>query len=411
MRLRPYGVYNGSAAPPHLYNPSDFGASMNIFFFYLAVVTLLIWVVIGIELVIGSRSIGFLKDAPSSKRQPSPKVSAIIPACNEERNIREALRSVLNQDYENMEFIIINDRSTDQTGAILTRMKSEDSRLTVLQITELPSGWLGKPHALYYGAQHASGEVFLFTDADVIMHPSTVSKAVSYMLDHQLDHLTIASEIRMPGVLLGMFAAAFGIFFSLYARPWKANNPRSPNYVGIGTFNMIQAAAYRAVGTHQAIAMRPDDDMKLGKLVKKNGYKQNILFGRDMIYVEWYSSLRGLINGLMKNTFAGVDYSITAIVAGSVAQLLLNFWPFSAVLLTTGSTRIINIVIALTIILLCRDGARFHNYQRWNGIGFPVCTLLFIYIMWRAMMTTIINNGIDWRGTHYPLASLKANKI
>ena len=384
---------------------------MNTFFLCLAIVTLLFWVAFGIELVIGSRSIRFLKDVPSSKRLPTPKTSIIIPACNEEKHIQEALQSVLNQDYESLEFIIINDRSTDQTGAILTRMEKADPRLRVLRIKELPLGWLGKNHALYYGAQNATGEWLLFTDADVVMQPSTVSRAASYMLENQLDHLTIASEVRMPGVILGMFTAAFGIFFSLYARPWKAKNPRSSKYVGIGGFNMVRAKVYRAVGTHQAIAMRPDDDMKLGKLIKKNGYRQELLFGKQMIHVEWHSSLRGLIDGLMKNTFAAVDYNIPAIIVGSIVQFLFNVWPFLGMFFTSGITQIINFMTILTILLVCWDGTRFHNLRRWYGIGFPICTLLFIYIMWKSMLMTIFNNGINWRGTHYPLAELKANKV
>ena len=323
---------------------------MNVVIFYLAIVILFFWVAFGIELVIGSRSIRFLKDVPSSKRLPIPKVSIIIPARNEEKHIQEALQSVINQDHKSLEIIVINDRSTDQTGTILTRMEKANPKLRVLQITELPPCWLGKNHALYYGAQKATGEVLLFTDADMVMQPSTVSKAVGYMLENQLDHLTIASEVRMPGVMLGMFTAAFGIFFSLYARPWKAKNPRSSKYVGIGGFNMVRAEVYRAVGTHQAIAMRPDDDMKLGKLIKKNGYKQELLFGKGMIYGEWYSSLRELIDGLMKNAFAGVDYNIPAVVAGSIAQFSFNVWPFLGIFLTTGITRVINIIIVMVII-------------------------------------------------------------
>jgi len=384
---------------------------MDAFLFYLAVATLLFWVAFGIELVIGSRSIRFLKDVPFSKRLPTPKTSIIIPACNEEKHIQEALQSLLNQDYENLEFIIINDRSTDQTGAILTRMEKADPRLRVLRIKELPLGWLGKNHALYYGAQNATGEWLLFTDADVVMQPSTVSRAASYMLENQLDHLTIASEVRMPGVILGMFTAAFGIFFSLYARPWRAKNPRSNKFVGIGGFNMVRAEVYRAVGTHQAIAMRPDDDMKLGKLIKKNGHKQDLLFGKQMIHVEWYSSLRGLIDGLMKNAFAAVNYNIPAIIVGSIVQFLFNVWPFLGMFFTGGITQIINLMTILTILLVSWDGTRFHNLRRWYGIGFPICTLLFIYIMWKSMLMTIFNNGINWRGTHYPLAELKANKV
>ena len=174
---------------------------------------------------------------------------------------------------------------------------------------------------------------------------------------------------------------------------------------------MVRAKVYRAVGTHQAIAMRPDDDMKLGKLIKKNGYRQELLFGKQMIHVEWHSSLRGLIDGLMKNTFAAVDYNIPAIIVGSIVQFLFNVWPFLGMFFTSGITQIINFMTILTILLICWDSTRFHNLRRWYGIGFPICTLLFIYIMWKSMLMTIFNNGINWRGTHYPLAELKANKV
>lgn len=231
------------------------------------------------------------------------------------------------------------------------------------------------------------------------------------MVEHQLDHVTLASEVRMPGTLLEMFTGALDIFFSLYARPWKAKDPKSSRYIGIGGFNLVRADVYRAVGTHQAIAMRPDDDMKLGKLIKGHGYRQEMLFGKELTHVEWYSSLRELISGLMKNAFAGLDYNVAAVVGASTAQFVLYGWPFLGILLTVGSTQMINGMIVLVILLLYWDNAQFHNLRRWYGIGAPIATVLFIYILWRATLTTIFNNGIDWRGTHYSLAELKANRV
>lgn len=384
---------------------------MEAFLFYLAIATLVFWVAFGIELMVGNRSIRFLKDVPSSKRLPVPRVSIIIPARNEEKNIQEALESVLDQDYENLEIAVIDDRSTDQTAAILDRMAQADPRLHLVHVTDLPRGWLGKNHALYLGAQQATGDLLLFTDADVVMQPSTVSRAVGYMVEHQLDHVTLASEVRMPGTLLGMFTGAFVIFFSVYARPWKAKDPKSSRYIGIGGFNLVRADVYREVGTHQAIAMRPDDDMKLGKLIKGHGYRQEMVFGKEQTHVEWYSSLRELINGLMKNAFAGLDYNVAAVVAASTAQFLLYGWPFLGLLLTHGATRILNGSSVLVMLLLSWDNAEFHNLRRWYGIGFPVATVLLIYIIWRAMLTTVFNKGINWRGTHYSLAELRANRV
>jgi glycosyltransferase involved in cell wall biosynthesis len=384
---------------------------MEAFLVYLALATLLFFIAFGVDLAVGNRSTKFLKDVCLVSDSLSPKVSAIIPARNEEKNIQEALQSVLNQDYPNLEIIALNDRSTDRTGAILAGMAAADARLRLVQVAELPKGWLGKNHALYRGSLEATGELLLFTDADVVMRPSTLSKAVPYLVEQNLHHLTVVPEIRMPGIFLDMFAATFGIFFALYARPWKAKDPKSKRFVGIGAFNLVRSEVYRAAGTHQAIALRPDDDMKLGKLIKSRGYRQELLFGEDMLHVEWYASLGELIHGLMKTGFAGVNYSVVAAVASSAALFAIGFWPWLAIFLTHGATAALNAFTVLLTLAISWDNARFHHLRRWYGIGFPICTILFIYIIWRSMLAAILNHGIDWRGTHYPLAELKANKF
>jgi glycosyltransferase involved in cell wall biosynthesis len=384
---------------------------MQIFLFYLAVLSVFLWTVLFVDLLFGNLSTKFLRDV-TVKKYPTPlKVSIVIPACNEERNIEEALRSVLKQDYETIEFIVINDRSTDRTGEILRRMADGDSRIRIAEIKQLPPRWLGKNHALHYGAQQATGDLLLFTDADIVMHPQTVSKAVTFLVEQQRDHITMAPETRMPTALLGIFVAAFTIFFSIYARPWKAKNPHSSRHIGIGAFNMIRAEVYKSIGGHKPIAMRPDDDLKLGKLIKNHGYRQEFLFGKQMLHVEWYASVRELIQGLEKNSFSGLEYSVLAMVGATVGFVLFNIWPFLAIFLTAGSTQILNLVVVFLILLLTFASAQFHEGKPWYGLGFPIAAGLFVYILWRSMVVTLRNNGITWRGTHYSLKDLKANKV
>jgi len=377
----------------------------------LAAATLLCWIAIGAELTFGIRQIKFLKDLPLPATTAWPRVSVIIPARNEERNVEEALRSILSQDYPKLEVIVLDDRSTDRTAEILDRVATAYSAIRVLHLTELPAGWLGKNYALSRGTQEASGDLLLFTDADVVMSPSTVSRAVGYLLERHLDHLAIAPDVKMPGILLQLFVGAFSIFFSLYARPWKAKDPQSKCFIGIGAFNLVRTSVYRTAGTHCAIAMRPDDDIKLGKLIKKHGYRQEFLFGFQMMQVEWYGSVGALVDGLMKNVFAGMDYRISRIVGASVAQLLLNVWPFLGLFLTRGMAWALNVVIVGVIVALCWQSRRFLSVVPWHGIGFPIATFLSIYIMWRSMLTAFIHDGITWRGTHYSLGELKANKV
>ena len=124
----------------------------------------------------------------------------MIPARNEERNLEQALQSVLALDYPDLEIIVVNDRSTDDTGAILEKMAERDTRLAVVTIDDLPTGWIGKPHALHVGAQQARGEFILFTDADIVFDPLAFQKAMAHVLAHQFDHVTLIPQSAMPGV-------------------------------------------------------------------------------------------------------------------------------------------------------------------------------------------------------------------
>jgi glycosyltransferase involved in cell wall biosynthesis len=387
---------------------------LSSFLLVLALATLLLHLATAIEIRRGNRSIRFLKDLPPLAG-PLPRVSILIPARNEERNLEEALRSVLALDYDNLEIDVVDDRSTDRTGEILDRMARMDPRLRVVHVRELPPGWLGKNHALWLGAEKATGEFLLFTDADVVLAPSALRRAVGAMVADRLDHLTASPEIARPSALFEMFIGAFALFFALFTRPWKAKDPQSPHHVGIGAFNLVRASAYRAAGGHQAIAMRPDDDLKLGKLLKKNGFRPEFVFGQGALRVEWYASVRELIQGLMKNAFSGVDYRVSVVVVATVAQLAAWVWPFLALVLTSGlvsgPTRWLNLASVLVLLGLCWINAPLAGVRRWHGVGFPLATLLFLYIVWRAMLLTLWNGGIDWRGTHYSLAELKANKV
>jgi glycosyltransferase involved in cell wall biosynthesis len=385
----------------------------------LAALTLLIVLLNATRAGIGNRSIRHLRDIPVAPHPDMPRVSVVVAARNEERNIEEALQSLLRQVYPELEVIVVNDRSTDGTGAILDRMAAQHGaarhaggpQLRIVHLTSLPTGWLGKNHALQRGAEQATGEVLLFTDADVVMEPSSVAHAVHYLVGERLDHLAVTPELVMPGPMLDLFGGTFAILFAQYAQPWKARDPRSKRHIGIGAFNMVRTHAYHAVGGHGTIRMRPDDDLKLGKIIKQHGFWQEMLFGYGMIRVEWYSSVGEAVRGLEKNSFAGVGYSVAAVVATTAALLLFNVWPFLAVFLTGGITQALNAATAILIVALYAGSTRVSGSSPFYGIGFPVATLLIIYILWRSMLYVLINGGIDWRGTHYSLAELRANRV
>ncbi|HKW76721.1 MAG TPA: glycosyltransferase [Terriglobales bacterium] len=365
----------------------------------------------GVDIARGNRATAYLKDAPCYSGEYVHRVSVIVPARNEERKIRAALQSVLRLDYPDLEFIVINDRSSDQTGAILAEIAAEDARLQVLTITELPAGWLGKNYALYEGAKRASGKLLLFTDADVVMEPSTLARAVTYLSANHLQHLAAMPAVHLPTLLSRFFCSAFGVFFSGYLRPWRAKDAATRSFIGIGAFNLVTADAYKQSGSHRMIAMRPDDDIKLGKLLKKAGYRQEMVFGMGLITVEWYSSLRELIAGLMKNAFAGLDYSVLMSISAGITVLLLNVWPFVAIFVARGLALILYVLAVIVMLLLISDANHFYELPRRYAFAHPLSAILFVYIIWKSMVLALWTRGIMWRGTHYPLRLLKANRL
>ncbi len=377
--------------------------------FFLALLTLLWIIPASFKVFSGKASVKLLKNVPLTEGRTLPKVTAVIPARNESRKIEEGLRSVLSQVYWNLEVIVVDDRSTDDTGVILDRLAKSHPRLKAVHIKDLPDGWLGKTHALDVGAAEAAGEYLLFADADVVMDPTVVSRAVEYATKNRIDFLTAAPELRMPGTALKVFGSAFTLFFSFYAEPWEAKNPKSRKHIGVGAFSLVRADAYRSAGAHKAIRMRPDDDMRLAQLMKSRGFRSEFVYGTGLLRIEWYSSVGEMIHGLMKNAFAALDYNLAAVAGTTLMMLAMDVWPFIAVWFFSGTVFWMNTAVIFIIAFLYWDDALRHDTNPLYGLGFPAAVVLMVYIMWRAALMTISRKGIEWRGTFYPLAELRAH--
>lgn len=379
----------------------------------IALTSLAAWLAITFDAVTGDKYIAYVdKVAPpeATRRASLPRVSVIVPARDEQRNIGAAMRSLLDLDYPAVEIIAVNDRSGDATGAILDELAATDPRLRVEHVTELPPGWLGKNHALQHGAGLATGELILFTDADVVFEPTVLGRAVACMLDDGLDHLTIGADVHTPSLLVELFVAAFMVSFVGYFRPWRMGDPNSDHTVGVGAFNLVRREAYERAGGHAPIAMRPDDDLSLARLLRDNDARQAFGAAGGMVAVEWYPSLREAVRGLEKNSLAAVGYRPWTLIGAAPAQLVSMCWPFVAVFVTAGPTRWVN--LALVMLLLGLQLALLHggSVRKRVAILLPAGVLLVIYAYLRAVLLTYLRGGIRWRGTFYPLKALRDNQ-
>lgn len=372
----------------------------------LAALTLLLWLALTTDWLLGvlrTPKLGLPADLADY-----PKVSVVIPALNEAHTIGAALTSVLAQDYPDFEVVALNDRSTDGTGGVLEGLRDANPRLRVVHIAELPAGWLGKNHALHVGASRSSGDWLLFTDADVRFAPGTLKAAVAYAEANGLDHLTAVPQMEARSPWLGSFVGAFMLLFSFGIL--RASGPKTGVYVGLGAFNLLRRSVYHAVGGHEPIALRPDDDMRLGRLVKRAGFRQGVVFAVDLMAVEWYESVRGAVRGLNKNAFAGLYYSLPLVLLVTGTLMVTHVWPFVAVFVVGGAAGALYALTLLNIGLVYLVGRRFTRLPLGYAALHPVGTLLLVYAILVAAVKATVRGGIEWRGTFYRLGELKKNR-
>jgi cellulose synthase/poly-beta-1,6-N-acetylglucosamine synthase-like glycosyltransferase len=381
----------------------------------LAALGSLVWLALGLQWLRGIRKIPVLKDLLEPDLvERNPALSVILAARDEERSVNESVVSMLAQDYlGTLEVIAVNDRSTDGTGEILDELVTRfPDRLRVSKVKSLPGGWLGKTHALYIGAAQAKGEWLLFTDADVIFSGDCADRAVQYAIDNELDHLTLPPEIVCRSVLLRSFVAAFTLVFEMTQRPWQVSDPQAKEHVGIGAFNLIRKDAYETCGTHRAIRMRPDDDMKLAKLLKRHGFRQGVAYGAGLVSVEWHQGLPDAVRGLSKSMFSGLDYRIGATVAGVLVLLLTNVFPVFGLFSRNMTGTLCRLNILSTFLVYAYRAKHIGDKTPWwYAVLHPFGICVFIYAMLRSASTTLVKGGIEWRGTRYPLKELKDNVI
>ncbi|MBC8437406.1 MAG: glycosyltransferase [Planctomycetes bacterium] len=352
-----------------------------------------------------------LRDQPIPDDALWPSVTIVIAARNEERDIEPAIRSMLKLDYPSLRFTAVNDRSTDSTGDILDRLAHGDRRLHVVHVKELPSSWLGKNHALQLGSDESQTDYLLFTDADVSFDPLCLRRAVAYSEQYRVDHLTMFPSVPMPNPWLDAFVIFFFRVFMVIYRAWQVANPRRTASLGLGAFNLIRKEVYEQVQGHHQISMEVVDDLMIGQIIKRDGFRQHVLQARDDISVPWYQSISELVVGLDKNVYAGVGYNLGLMTLTVISLVLTFLWPFIGIFVLTG---IPQMLLGIVCALLLGSSATMALRIRVNPIStlfLPWIITVFVFTIIRATILFYIRGGIKWRDTLYTRKELMTNRI
>jgi chlorobactene glucosyltransferase len=268
------------------------------------------WLVVpGLALWRLSRST-FLKDERATPPDDAPFVSVICPSRDEARHIDGFVRAALASTYPRFELIVVDDHSTDGTGALARAAGAGDARLRVIDPPPLPAGWFGKQWACHVGAQHSRGDVMLFTDADTRHGPELLVRGINAMRRRQSDLLSIAGRQELVTfwervVQPAIFATLFSTFGGTEA---VSNSTRPKSKIGNGQCLLVRHDTYRALGGHEAVRAFVAEDLMLAQRWCAAGRRVHLVAGLEYMSTRMYESLGEIIDGWAKNTYAGGKY-------------------------------------------------------------------------------------------------------
>ncbi len=339
-----------------------------------------------------------------------PSLCVIVPARNEAKAMAATLQGLLANDYPGLQIIAVDDRSTDATGNIMDSIASETAareRLRVIHVTELPSGWLGKPHAMALAAVEAKTDWLLFTDADVLFAPDIFLRALAYAETNRVDHLVVYPTMILHGFGEHVFLTFFQSISVWAGRPWRISNPRAKrDFIGVGAFNLIRRSVYENLGGYAVLRMEVVEDMRMGYCIKRAGYAQHAAFARDAVRIRWADSVMGMVENLTKNIFAAFRFRAWLLLVACVGIVLLCATPCIGLMLP-GPARWAGECVLAALLLL---NLRYWKQTRLSPayvIFFPVGMVLLLYTLLRSLLLTLWRGGVLWRGTLYPLDELK----
>ncbi len=377
---------------------------LELFFFGIVAI---FWIAYGLRTALGALTLPWLKDYAPAEDGECPRVTLLFAARDEEEKLAQALETLRQINYPALEIIAANDRSTDGTAKMLSDAAQRDARLKVINIADLPAGWLGKPHALQRAYEASSGEWLLFTDADVQFRPDAIRRAITLVQTKKLDHLALMTDVEMRGFWEKTVLTFFGLGFHLATNPRGVSDPRSRAYIGIGAFQLAKRAAYEASGMHRRLCMEVLDDMKLAKIVKQSGFRSAVGVARDFVTVRWHAGVGNIVRGVTKNFFAGAKFKLSIVALQLAAIVCANILPFLALPFVHGWA-LGFVMVSLAIALGFHAGtAVVMRASPWYALTQPLGAAIFGYMLLRSTIVTLRQGGIVWRETFYPLEELR----
>lgn len=328
-----------------------------------------------------------------SKVKQDKLISILIPARNEEKNIKNILNDIKGQTYKNIEVLVYDDNSEDGTLQVLKTFEKEIKNFKIQQGKELPKGWLGKNHACHNLSQNAVGEYFAFIDADVRLNKRMIEKAVWYAEKFDIKLFSIFPKQIMKStgekivvplmnfILLSLLSLA-SITFSRYFKSLSAAN---------GQFMFFNSIAYKKYNPHKLMKNKKAEDISIAKFFKAKKEKIRCLANVEDIQCRMYSSYNEAVDGFSKN--------VISMLTGSYLFAII-FWlnsVFGLVFFAVFNIKLFIIALVMNILSHYFISQTSNSNFIRNILLSPLSILSLGEIIYKSIINKIRGKG-KWKG-------------
>jgi len=384
------------------------------------------WLYLLWELFTSERTFPMLRPERSTSATFSvrwPSLSVIIPARNEEEHIERCLRHVLTQDYAvrtgaRVTVVVVDDRSTDQTADKVRRVLSEavpdGAEARLLQVTEVPEGWAGKPNAMRMGVEATRGEWVVFLDADsCLSDPTALRVAMADAVEGKCAFHTLIPTLELETFWDKFLQPVFGGLLLFIRNPRKANDPNSTIALGCGMYMAFERESLGKMGGLEAVRGCLCEDLWLARLCKDHGLRLRIANQEGLLSARMYRGLvpsyRGWLR-IMQTSLSRTELAtfLAVLPFHSLASwcspiLALMLWPEMGFLppVMNGWVFVLGV---MAWVIQCLALLRYYHLAglstRWVAV-YPAAILFGWVLLGDAFLRKLRGASVTWRGVVY----------
>ncbi|NOG54565.1 MAG: glycosyltransferase [Planctomycetes bacterium] len=384
----------------------------------IALAVLVLWLAALAFIAAGLRAMPRLRVAESGPSDAEADlVSVIMPAHNEVSVIDEALTLLRASTYRQIEIIVVADRCTDGTVAVVNRHVEEDERVRLVETSECPEGWSGKCHAAWQGYQQSQGRWLLFTDADTLFDPALIQAAVALATRRSLDLLSLLGNLSgtKPFEKTAQPVAAMTLMTIFPIQKANRADPARRRPFANGQFMLFTRSGYETIGTHEQARAALLEDLYFALWAKKRGLRAGVTVAGRLFRVRMYDSQEAFINGWKRILTEATNRNIPRLQRIALRLHLQTLaGPCAAICCFVGSWMariegwgVWGLVAAVSLAaLVAQIAALWLAYplsgaSRWSMWRYPWGCLACALLVRSAVDDLKTRRGIQWADLHY----------